>query len=53
MAVGPSATAGTSFNVPPNVPMAVRGGSPITTECFDVMETSAEKTRGNDALLTG
>src|SRR6201987_3058109 len=38
MAVAPSSTAEISFNAPPNVPMAVRTGSAITIECFDVME---------------
>src|ERR1700739_1360398 len=37
MAAAPSSTVGISFRVPPNVPMAVRTGSTITTECFDLM----------------
>jgi hypothetical protein len=43
MAVAPSSTAGISFNMPPNVPMAVRTGSAITIEYVDVMERPPPK----------
>ena len=38
MAFAPNLTAGISSNVPQNVPIAVRTGSAITTECSEFVE---------------
>src|SRR5262249_22102508 len=45
IAVAPRLAAGTSFNVPPNVPIAVRTGSANTTECCEFMASSPSLVR--------
>jgi hypothetical protein len=51
MAVAPSSTAGISFNVPPNVPMAVRTGSASRWSTLMSWKDSAEDKQQNPSTL--